>query len=136
MNRYTKDVNGGQTFMRTVLVVEDSHAEQKIISALLTQAGFGVSIVNNVDEGWAWLQAHGAPNLILLDIVMPGKSGLELCRMIRAEEQFKDIPVVFCSSKSEQFDRFWALRQGGNAYITKPYAPKELLETVYQFVST
>ncbi|MEN9205737.1 MAG: response regulator [Thermostichales cyanobacterium SZTDM-1c_bins_54] len=122
--------------MRTILVVEDSHAEQKIITALLTQAGFAVSTVSDVDEGWAWLQSHAAPHLILLDIVMPGKSGLELCRMIRAEEKLKDIPIVFCSSKSEQFDRFWALRQGGNAYITKPYAPKELLDTVYQFVST
>jgi twitching motility two-component system response regulator PilH len=57
-----------------------------------------------------------------------------LCREIRQTEQLKDVPIVFCSSKSEEFDRFWALRQGGNAYITKPFAPKELVDTVYQHV--
>ncbi len=120
--------------MKTILVVEDSHAEQQVASGLLTQAGFQVKVVDSAESAWEWLQQNRAPNLILLDIVMPGQSGLELCRMIRSETQLANIPIVFCSSKSEQFDRFWALRQGGNAYITKPYAPKELLEVTYQHI--
>ncbi len=120
--------------MKQIFVVEDGHTEQRMIQAFLTQAGFEVAIADNVDDAWQWLQTHNLPNLIILDIVMPGKSGLELCRMIQEHDQFKQIPVIFCSSKSEEFDRFWALRQGAKDYVVKPYAPKELLDTVYQHV--
>lgn len=120
--------------MRTILVVDDSQTEQRILSGLLGQAGFEVAGAQSAETGWQWLQSHALPNLILLDIVMPGKSGLELCRMIRSDSQLSEVPIVFCSSKSEQFDRFWALRQGANAYITKPYAPKELLDIVNQYI--
>ncbi len=122
--------------MKRILVVEDSHAEQQVAYGLLTQAGFEVNISASAELAWEWLQAHPLPDLILLDIVMPGKSGLELCRMIRAESSFEGVPIIFCSSKKEQFDRFWALRQGGTAYITKPYAPKELLQIVNQYLQS
>ncbi|MDC0835471.1 two-component system response regulator [Leptolyngbya valderiana BDU 20041] len=120
--------------MKHVFVVEDGHAEQKMIEALLKQAGFQVTLSSSVDEAWDKLQSGSPPDLFVLDIVMPGKSGLELCRTIRENEQLQDIPVVFCSSKSEEFDRFWAMRQGAQAYLVKPYAPKELLDVVYQHV--
>lgn len=120
--------------MKRILVVEDSHAEQQVAYGLLTQAGFEVAVSASAELAWEWLQTHPLPDLILLDIVMPGKSGLELCRMIRAESSFEAVPIIFCSSKKEQFDRFWALRQGGTAYITKPYAPKELLQIVNQYM--
>ncbi|MDX2271906.1 MAG: response regulator [Cyanobacteriota bacterium] len=120
--------------MKTVLVVEDGQTERQVATGLLSQAGFSVETVGTAEDAWQWLQNHTPPNLILLDIVMPGQSGLELCRMIRSEAHLAQVPIVFCSSKNEQFDKFWAMRQGGNAYITKPYAPKELLETVYQYV--
>ena len=107
--------------MKTVLVVDDTQAERNMASALLSHAGFQVAVAENAEAGWQWLQNHNAPNLILLDIVMPGESGLDLCRKIREHDQLKEIPVVFCSSKSEDFDRFWALRQGGNEYITIHY---------------
>ena len=103
--------------MKSVFVVEDGHAEQTMIKAFLVQAGFEVSVASNVEEAWDWLQRNSLPNLIVLDIVMPGKSGLELCRMIQENEKMKHIPIVFCSSKSEEFDRFWALRQGAKAYV-------------------
>ena len=121
--------------MKTVLIVEDMEAEQKLMAALLTQAGFEVSVTPSVDAAWQWLANHPRPNLILLDIVMPGRSGLELCRLIRTTPHLQGIPVIFCSSKNQDFDRFWALRQGGNAYIQKPFAPKQLLETALQYAS-
>jgi len=117
--------------MKNIIVVEDGHAEQRIMNALLTQAGFEVALASNVDEAWQWLETN-IPNLVILDIVMPGKSGLELCRMIQGKTELSQIPIVFCSSKSEEFDRFWAMRQGAKAYLIKPYAPKELLDMVYQ----
>ncbi len=120
--------------MKNIFVVEDGHAEQKIMNALLTKAGFQVALASNVEDAWEWLKTHSHPNLIILDIIMPGKSGLDLCRMIQDEPQLRQIPIVFCSSKSEEFDRFWALRQGAKGYLVKPYAPKELLDTVYQYI--
>ena len=121
--------------MKTVLVVEDTQAERKLISALLKYAGFIVSAVDSVESALDWLNDNPLPNLVLLDIILPGESGLDLCRQIRSNEKWKDIPVLFCSSKSEDFDRFWAMRQGGNDYLTKPFAPKQLLDSVYENIS-
>lgn len=120
--------------MKHVFVVEDGHAEQKMMRALLEQSGFQVTLASAVDEAWEKLKSISPPHLFILDIVMPGKSGLELCRSIRENPELKDTPVIFCSSKSEEFDRFWALRQGAQAYLIKPYAPKELLDAVYQHI--
>jgi len=117
--------------MKTIFVVEDGNTEQAMIKALLTQAGYEVVLSSSVDEAWTKLSASSAlPNLIVLDIVMPGKSGLELCRMIQEDPKFQQVPIIFCSSKSEEFDQFWALRQGAKDYVVKPYAPQQLLDTV------
>ena len=121
--------------MKTVLVVEDGHAEQQLISSLLSRSGFSVVLQSNAEDAWQWLSSHTPPNLIVLDVIMPGQNGLDLCRTIRDQEALKQIPIVFCSSKDQDFDKFWSLRQGGNAYLTKPFAPKQLVDTVYQYVS-
>ena len=121
--------------MKTILIVEDTHAERQMSSALLTHAGFDVAVAESAESAWQWLDEHPAPNLILLDIVMPGESGLDLCRKIREHSDWKEIPILFCSSKAEEFDRFWAIRQGGNEYITKPYVPQNLVDKVRQFAS-
>jgi twitching motility two-component system response regulator PilH len=121
--------------MKTVLVVEDGRAEQQLISSLLSRSGFEVVLQENAEDAWQWLATNNLPNLIVLDVIMPGQSGLDLCRNIRDQEKFNQVPIVFCTSKSQEFDRFWALRQGGNAYLTKPFAPKELLDTIYQHVN-
>lgn len=121
--------------MKTVLIVEDASAERQMSSALLTNAGFKVAVTDSAASAWEWLNNNNPPNLILLDIIMPGESGLDFCRKIRSQEQWKEIPILFCSSKSEEFDRFWALRQGGTEYITKPYVPQKLIETVNQYAA-
>ncbi len=121
--------------MKTILVVEDTNAERKLISALLTYAGFETANVESAKLAWEWLENNDFPDLILLDIIMPEETGLDLCRKIRSKTKWKDIPIVFCSSKSEEFDRFWALRQGGNDYIAKPFAPNELINAVSKYIT-
>ncbi|AFY37105.1 response regulator receiver protein [[Leptolyngbya] sp. PCC 7376] len=116
--------------MKNALVVEDSKSEQKLVQALLEKMEIKVDIADNGEEALDWLKSNDQPDLILLDIVMPDMNGLELCREIRETLGYADIPIIFCSNKSEEFDRFWALRQGGNAYITKPYSPMDLIKTV------
>lgn len=121
--------------MKTILVVEDSRTDQRLIVALLQQVGLKVAACDSAESAWSWLTANERPDLIVLDIVMPGVSGLDLCRQIRANPQFENIPIVFCSSKDQEFDQFWALRQGGNAYITKPFAPLDLVNTVCNYLN-
>lgn len=72
------------------------------------------------------------PDLMILDVVMPDMSGFDLCRQLRARPSLSKVPIIFCTSKDQDFDRFWAMRQGGNAYVTKPFAPHELIDAVKQ----
>ncbi len=117
--------------MKTVLVVEDGHADQQLMTSLLQQSGYEVIAKDSAEDAEQWLlQEKHQPDLIILDIVMPGLSGLDLCREIRDETSLKSTPIIFCSSKDKEFDQFWAMRQGGNAYLTKPFLPKEFLQTV------
>ncbi len=120
--------------MKKVLVVEDSKAEQRLMVGLLKGLGLDVALTNSAEEAIIWLNNNGQPDLILTDIVMPDMSGLDLCRHIRTNFNFGDVPIVFCSQKSQEFDRFWALRQGGNGYIVKPYSPADLMQTVQDFL--
>lgn len=120
---------------KTILVVEDSRADQRLIEGILGQMGLEVVSADNGEQALEWVAEH-PPDLMVVDIVMPGMSGFDLCRQLRANPATQDIPVVFCSSKDREFDRFWGLRQGGTAYITKPFAPSELIDTVFSCLPT
>ncbi|HAC65275.1 MAG TPA: two-component system response regulator [Cyanothece sp. UBA12306] len=120
--------------MPIILVVEDTSTERNLISALLVHAGFKNEAVSSAEDAWEWLENNPLPDLIILDIIMQGETGLDLCRKIRNNPQWEKVPILFCSSKSEAFDRFWALRQGGSDYITKPFAPQEFLDTITRHV--
>ena len=74
------------------------------------------------------------PDLVVLDIVMPNMNGYELCRWIKNNPKTQDVPVVICSSKSEDFDRYWGMKHGADAYIAKPFRPDEMVETVKQLL--
>ncbi|BAW95324.1 CheY subfamily protein [[Synechococcus] sp. NIES-970] len=121
--------------MKTVLVVDDSKSEQMLARALLEKMNVAVSLVDSGSDALSWLKEHEQPALIFLDIVMPDMNGLDLCREIRENLGYKNVPIIFCSNKSQDFDRFWALRQGGNAYITKPYSPMDFMNTVKDYLS-
>jgi twitching motility two-component system response regulator PilH len=123
------------TTTKVLLVVEDMPMDQKMISGLLQRAGYQVTTAASAEDAWKYLQQHDdAPSAIILDIILPGDSGLNLCRKIRGSERLKQIPIIFCSSKDKEADRFWALRQGGNEYITKPFTPNQLLDVVRKYV--
>ncbi|HEY9625569.1 MAG TPA: response regulator [Crinalium sp.] len=114
---------------KTVLIVEDSRADQRLIEGILRQVGLMVTCVDSAEQALNWI-AQKTPDLMVVDVVMPGISGFDLCRQIRSNPATERIPVVFCTSKDEKFDRFWGLRQGAAAYITKPFAPNELIDAV------
>lgn len=120
--------------MKKVLVVDDSKSQQRLVDGLLKTLNVEVEIADNGESALQWLEKHGQPDLILMDIVMPDMSGLDVCRHIRKDMNYKTVPIIFVTTKDEDFDKFWALRQGGTAYIVKPYSPMDLINTVKSYL--
>ncbi len=119
--------------MSTVLVVEDSLAQRQMISDLLKGSGLKVSVASDGVEALEEI-LKSCPDVVVLDIVMPRMNGYEVCRRLKADPKTQNVPVVMCSSKGEEFDRYWGMKQGADAYIAKPFQPTELIGTVKQLL--
>ncbi|MBX2862752.1 MAG: response regulator [Leptolyngbyaceae cyanobacterium MAG.088] len=113
----------------TVLIVEDTPSERELISHYLQQEGYRVIHAITAKEGLDKAIAS-QPNVIVTDVVMPGMSGFELCRSLKRSPETEKVPVVICSSKDQAIDRLWGMRQGADAYITKPFNREELLKVI------
>ncbi len=119
--------------MNTVLVVDDSRMLREMISEILRTSGLTVVQARDGVEAVAKIQAR-CPDLVITDFVMPRMNGYELCRRIRAYPKARRVPVVVCSTKSEDLSRRLGLRSGVDAYITKPFNPDELSSTVQRLL--
>lgn len=119
--------------MSTVLIVEDQRSQREMIAALLKDNGLKVTLANDGVEALEQIEGQ-CPDLVVLDIVMPRMNGYEVCRKLKSDPKTQDLPVVMCSSKGEEFDRYWGLRNGADAYIAKPFQPQELIGTVKQLL--
>ncbi|NJP12368.1 MAG: response regulator [Leptolyngbyaceae cyanobacterium RU_5_1] len=115
--------------MHTVLIVDDSTTVRQMVSDHLENHGFEVIQAVDGEDAIEKIQA-GSPDLVVTDIVMPRKNGYELTRWIKSDPKTKHIPVVMCTTKSEEFDIYWGMKQGADAYITKPYHPPDLIDAV------
>ncbi len=109
-----------------VLIVDDSKTELMFLADLLQKSGLAVRTAESGDEALRQL-AEEKPDLILMDVVMPGKNGFQLTRAISRNPEYSDIPIFMCTSKSLETDRVWGMRQGARDYITKPVDAAELL---------
>ena len=113
----------------TILVVEDTPSELELMSHYLREEGY--SVIHAVSAREALDKAaEQVPNVIVTDVVMPGMSGFELCRSLKRTEATARVPVVICSSKNQEIDRLWGMKQGADAYLTKPYTREELLKVI------
>jgi twitching motility two-component system response regulator PilH len=112
-----------------VLVVDDSKTELHYLANLLTQHGYLVRTAENAEETLRLL-ADDRPDLILLDVVMPGQNGFQLTRTITRDPRYAGVPVILCTSKNQETDRVWGMRQGALDYFTKPIDPSELLARI------
>ncbi len=119
----------GLTLLGTILVVEDSPSELELISHFLNESGYKVIKATGGTEALKKLELE-KPDAIITDVVMPGMSGFELCRSLKKNPETQKVPIVICSSKNQEIDRLWAMRQGADAYITKPYTREELLRAI------
>ena len=115
--------------IRKVLVVDDSKTELMYLTDLLTKNGFTVKTAENAEEAFKRL-AEEKPELILMDVVMPGQNGFQLTRAITRDPLYSDIPIIMCTSKNQETDRVWGMRQGARDYITKPVKADELMAKI------
>jgi DNA-binding response OmpR family regulator len=121
--------------MSTVLVVEDTLTEMEIITSCLRRGGLNVMTANNGNDAIAKISSQ-KPDLIVLDVVLPDRSGFELCRDLKAEAGTSNIPIVICSTKGSDMDKFWGKKQGADAYLAKPVDQAELVRTVKQLIKS
>ena len=112
--------------IHTVLIVDDSKTEILFLTELLQKAGYAVRSAENADDAFKRL-AEQKPDLILMDVVMPGQNGFQLTRSINRTPEYADVPIIMCTSKNQETDRVWGMRQGAKDYITKPVDSAELL---------
>ena len=117
------------TAVKDILVVDDSRTELVFLRSLLTRNGYHVRTAENAEQALLAL-GEQLPDQILMDVVMPGTNGFQLTRTIARHPEYGRVPVFICSSKSQETDRVWGLRQGARDYITKPVDPQVLLSKI------
>ena len=112
--------------VKKILVVDDSPTERHFMVEILTKNGYQVVTAENGEDGIAKAKAE-KPDLVLMDVVMPGLNGYQATRTLTRDDDTKDIPVIVCTSKGQETDKIWGLRQGALDYLTKPVDGDELL---------
>lgn len=115
--------------IKKILVVDDSPTERYFLTDILIKNGFSVSTAENGEEALVKVKAD-KPQLILMDVVMPGQNGFQITRAIARDPETQDVPIIICTSKGQETDRIWGLRQGARDYIVKPVDPQELLSKI------
>ena len=115
--------------IKKVLVVDDSKTELMFMTDLLQKNGFVVKTAENAEDAFRRL-AEEKPDLILMDVVMPGQNGFQLTRAITRDPLYADVPIIMCTSKNQETDRVWGMRQGARDYITKPVSADELMAKI------
>jgi twitching motility two-component system response regulator PilH len=115
--------------IQKILVVDDSPTERYFLSDILIKHGFSVSTAESGEEALLKVKAD-RPQLILMDVVMPGQNGFQVTRAISRNPETQDVPIIICTSKGQETDRIWGLRQGARDYIVKPVDPQELLAKI------
>lgn len=114
-----------------ILVVDDSSTERTNLTGLLENEGY---IVENASSGADAVTAAKAhhPDLIFMDIIMDDVDGYQACRQILGDDETKDIPIIFVSSKNQKADKVWARSQGAKGYVTKPWEKSDILMAIAQ----
>lgn len=113
----------------SILIVEDEPSIAELIAVNLSHEGFMPVRAFGADQA-ALLMKEVLPDLIVLDWMLPGKSGIQFAKEIRANERTKDIPIIFLTARSEEIDKIAGLEAGGDDYLTKPFSPKELVARI------
>lgn len=119
--------------MTRILIVDNEEPIRALVRECLAAPGVEVLEAADAEAGWACIAA-GAPDVVLLDMIMPGASGLELLARIRNDERLRELPVIFLSARASREDLANGLRAGANGYVTKPFSPRRLQDLVRPFL--
>lgn len=114
---------------KVILVIDDDPAQRRLIEGILGASGYRTASASDGDSGLAAARAR-TPDLIILDVLMPGRNGYQTCRALRADGATREVPILILTAKGEEADRFWAAQVGASAFLGKPVEPAELLEAV------
>jgi twitching motility two-component system response regulator PilH len=115
--------------IKKILIVDDSATDRQFLIETLSKQGYQCVTAQNGDDAIAKSKTE-LPDLILMDIIMPGTDGFKATRAITHDDATKHIPVIVCTSKKLETDKVWGMRQGAKDYITKPIDAKELLAKI------
>ena len=118
----------------TILLADDEPDLRFIVTKRLEVSGFRVVAVSDGLEAFDMACSGEHFDCAILDIMMPGLNGFQVCRKLRADERTKDLPVIILTAKDEVTDRYWAEQVGANAYLTKPFENDELLTAIRQLL--
>lgn len=119
--------------LKKVLIVDDSAAESRLMQSFLQTAGYSAVALSDPTR-IEQMVASEHPNLILLDVVMPGRNGFQACRELKTSQEFASIPIVLVSSKNGESDRFWGMQQGADGYVVKPFTAPDLVGEVQRVI--
>lgn len=115
--------------MKKILVADDQFAIAKALNELLTSAGYEVLLASD-GEMAIEIAMKEIPNLIIMDVMMPKRSGIEAVKLLRLNESFKNVHIIFISAKGQFNDEKRAMEAGGNSFIYKPFSPKKMLQEI------
>lgn len=115
--------------IHSVLVVDDSPTDRQYLSDILAKNGYKVSTAESAEEAIAKVKQL-KPDLVLMDVVMPGQNGFQATRELSKNDVTKHIPVIICTTKGQETDRVWGMRQGARDYLVKPISQADLLAKI------
>jgi twitching motility two-component system response regulator PilH len=115
--------------IKNILVVDDSPTDRQYLSDILAKNGYHVVTAQSAEEALAKVK-QSRPDLVLMDVVMPGQNGFQATRMLSKDESTKNIPIIICTSKGQETDKLWGMRQGARDYIVKPVSAADLLAKI------
>ncbi|MBT8065766.1 MAG: response regulator [Gammaproteobacteria bacterium] len=115
--------------MAVVLIIDDSPTELHLFQNMLEKAGFATLVADSGEEGLKAAKT-ARPDCILMDVVMPGMNGFQATRKLTRDPQTADIPVIMITTKDQETDKIWGMRQGAVEYVVKPVADKDLIATI------
>lgn len=120
---------------KTILIVDDSPTEIHVMKGILSKNGYNVLVAENGEAGVDEAKSS-KPDLILMDVVMPGLNGFQATRQLHKDPETKEIPVILVTTKDQETDRAWGLRQGAKEYVVKPVSADELISKIQSLIGS
>ena len=119
--------------MAHILLVEDSPTDSRVFTSLLERNGHQVSLASNAEDGIKMAQ-EVKPDLVMMDIILPGMNGFQATRALSRDPETSNIPVIIVSTKGMETDKVWGMRQGAKDYVVKPPDEKDLIKRINALV--